>query len=96
MSMCHGMGNGMHTSFRREAHESHGRGHTGNGADTQRTLQRMKASRSVERQLVTARGNDAAVTSGRLLKRERSGGCGIGEACSSTGPCVGTAEHKTR
>jgi hypothetical protein len=29
----------------------------------------MKASRSGERQLVTARGHDAAVTPGRLLER---------------------------
>jgi hypothetical protein len=69
MSMCSEMGINMHMVPGWEAQESLGRGGTGNGVVTQRTLQRSKASRSGERQLVTARGHDAAVTSRRLLGR---------------------------
>lgn len=63
MSRCHEVGNGMHTVPGWEAHESHGRAGTGNGAGTQRTLQRSKASRSSGWQPVTARGHGSTATS---------------------------------
>jgi hypothetical protein len=69
MSMCSEMGINMHMVPGWEAQESLGRGGTCNGVVTQRPLQRSKASRSGERQLVTGWVPDAAVTSRRLLER---------------------------
>jgi hypothetical protein len=64
----------------REAHESHGRRQSGNGAAAQRTHGRSKASRSAERQFGNgegaAAGGDAGTASreGRALEGEASVG----------------------